>query len=66
MTVGDKLVLLRGDSMTQSDLAAKSGLSVSLISKIEQNTNQNLKLSSIRSLAKVFNLTISQLLEGVE
>jgi transcriptional regulator with XRE-family HTH domain len=61
-TLGQRLKRLRGDGMSQVELAVKAGVSPSLVAKIEQDENINPKLSTLRALARVLGVTTADLI----
>jgi transcriptional regulator with XRE-family HTH domain len=66
MTIGQKIIMLRDEKGLSQDKAAKvAGVSLRVWFKIEQEVNNNVKLDTLRKIAAAFELTLSQLLEGV-
>ena len=49
--------------MTQQQLAVAAGLSVSLVSQIEQGTNADPKVSTVTSLARALGVGVASLIE---
>jgi transcriptional regulator with XRE-family HTH domain len=50
--------------MSQQDLAVKAGLSVSMVSQIEQGKKPDPRLSTIQALARALDLDCTTLVEG--
>lgn len=69
MSIGERVKKLRTDrGWTQVELSVYADVGINVITRLEKDdgNKSDLRLSSIRSLAKVFGMTISQLLEGVD
>ena len=49
--------------MTQQQLAVAAGLSVSLVSQIEQGTNADPKVSTVTNLARALGVGVASLIE---
>ncbi|MEQ1934252.1 MAG: helix-turn-helix transcriptional regulator [Fimbriimonadaceae bacterium] len=63
--LGNRVRALRKEqSLTQEDLAERSGLHVTYLSGIE-NGSRNPSLTAIAALAKGFGKTVAELLEGI-
>jgi transcriptional regulator with XRE-family HTH domain len=63
MSIGKNLKRLRQSAdLTQTDLARKSGVDQSMISKIEREEFENLTLDTLRSLTKALGCSIVDLL----
>jgi transcriptional regulator with XRE-family HTH domain len=62
MPIGDKIRALRAKlNLSQQAVATAAGLSVSVVSQIEQGTNTDPKLSTITALAGALGVTIDEL-----
>jgi transcriptional regulator with XRE-family HTH domain len=67
MTLSERVYSLREDrGLSQEKAAQLCGLSVSSWAKIEQDAAGNVRLDTLKKLAKAFGLTLSQLLDGVD
>jgi transcriptional regulator with XRE-family HTH domain len=63
MSIGKNLKRLRQSAdLTQTDLARKSGVDQSMISKIERGEFENLTLDTLRSLTKALGCSVVELL----
>lgn len=63
MTLGEKITKLREENnLTQQDLAQKLNYTAQAISKWENNTSEP-KLDTLREIAKIFNVSLAELLE---
>jgi XRE family transcriptional regulator of biofilm formation len=63
--VGGRIRTLRAErQMTLDDLATKAALSKGLLSKLENNTESNPSIDTLYKIAKAFELTVADLLEG--
>lgn len=60
-TIGDRIKRLRPTGMTQSILAAKAGLSLSLIRQLEQNQRQTASIGSLHSIARALDVDLGEL-----
>lgn len=60
--LGDQLRLLRGNRMTQRELAKLLGVSASAVGMYEQNRREP-DLETLQKLAKIFNTSLDNLLE---
>jgi transcriptional regulator with XRE-family HTH domain len=64
MSIAEKLLELReAAGLSQQDLAVAAGLSVSVVSKIEQGTNTDPRLNTLKALARALNVGIDVLAE---
>ncbi len=62
--VGGRIRTLRAErEWTLDELAAKAGVSKSLLSKLETDTNKNPSMDTLFGIATAFKLTIADLLE---
>lgn len=63
LTLGQRLRKLRDDAgLSQGELSARSGVSLSLITKIERGHTADPKASTLQALAKALGVTTSGLL----
>jgi transcriptional regulator with XRE-family HTH domain len=61
-TIGQSVKDLRAAAgLTQQELAVKAGLSVSVVSQIEQGTNADPRLSTLAALARALGVNLDQL-----
>jgi transcriptional regulator with XRE-family HTH domain len=61
--VGENVKRLRkAAGKTQQEVAMAAGLSMSIVSQIEQGTNQDPRGSTLRAIARVLGTTIDELL----
>jgi transcriptional regulator with XRE-family HTH domain len=64
-TIGQSVKDLRAAvGLTQQELAVKAGLSVSVVSQIEQGTNADPRLSTLAALARALGVNLDQLAGG--
>ena len=64
MPIKDKLKELRERAnLTQQDLAVAAGLSVSAVSQIEQGTNLDPRMNTLKALARVLGVSLDELAE---
>lgn len=61
-TIGERIVTLRGKRLTQTALAARAGVSVDLIRKLEQGVRHTLSIRSLHKIARVLDVDPAQLL----
>jgi transcriptional regulator with XRE-family HTH domain len=66
--IGDNVKRLRAAAgLSQQALATVAGLSVSIVSQLEQGTSQDPRLSTLAALAKALSVTLDELArEGEE
>jgi len=63
MQIGDILKRKRADlNLTQRDLEEKSGVTQSMISKVEAGNADNVSIEILRKLAKALNCSVIELL----
>lgn len=62
LSLADRLRLLRERArLSQSALADRSGISLSLVSKLEQGQTGNPRVNTLRAIAKVLSVTLDEL-----
>lgn len=62
VTLAVRLQQLRNASgMSQLDLATKAGLSMSMVSQMEQGLKENPRLETVKKLARALNVTLDEL-----
>lgn len=67
MTAGKRILEMRtASSMTQTTLSKKTNIKREYLSKMENDHLTNPRLTTVKKLAKAFDLTISEFLVGVE
>jgi transcriptional regulator with XRE-family HTH domain len=65
LTIGERVAKLRRQRhLTQRELAERSGVSVDLIKKLEQNTRRSTRIASLQKLARALDVQVSVLLDG--
>lgn len=66
MLFGDKVKLLAAErGMTQKDIVLKTGMSKSLVSMIWNNVTTDPRLETIILFSKAFEVSVSELVDGV-
>jgi transcriptional regulator with XRE-family HTH domain len=64
-TLAARLKRLRDAAgLTQQELATRAGLSMSMISQLEQGLKEDPRLSTLRALARTLNVTLDELAGG--
>ncbi len=61
-TIGQRIIQLRGTTMTQSTLAAAAGVSVDLVRKLEQGRRHTVSIASLHRLACALDVDAGELL----
>jgi transcriptional regulator with XRE-family HTH domain len=62
MRMGERVKQLRSAAgLTQQGLAVAAGLSMSVVSQIEQGTNEDPRLSTLAALARTFGVSLDNL-----
>jgi transcriptional regulator with XRE-family HTH domain len=65
LTIGERVAKLRRQRhLTQPELAERSGVSVDLIRKLEQNQRRSTRIASLQALAGALDVQVSTLLDG--
>lgn len=65
LTIGERVAKLRRQRyLTQPELAERSGVSVDLIRKLEQNQRRSTRIASLQALASALDVQVSALLDG--
>lgn len=65
LTIGERVAKLRRQRhLTQPELAERSGVSVDLIRKLEQNQRRSTRIASLQALANALDVQVSALLDG--
>jgi transcriptional regulator with XRE-family HTH domain len=65
LTIGERVARLRRRRhFTQPELAERSGISVDLIRKLEQNQRRSTRIASLQALATALDVQVSALLDG--
>lgn len=66
-TIGDRLRLLRREhGLTQEELAAAAGVSIDVISKLEQGRRKSARITTLSKLASALDIEISELVDKRE
>ena len=66
-SLGERLTIYRKRAgLTQSKLAETANISVSMLSKYENDTAENLSIETISDLAAALDVSINKLIVGVE
>jgi len=61
-TIGARIKALRGNTMTQRELADRAGVSVSLVRALEQEQRTTASVATVHKLARALDVDITQLL----
>src|SRR3954453_2788477 len=65
LTIGERVARLRRQRhLTQPELSERSGVSVDLIRKLEQNQRRSTRIASLQALAGALDVQVSTLLAG--
>lgn len=65
--IGDRVKAIRGTlNLSQQELAEKSGISKTQISRMENGEQKNPQLQTVISIATALNLTVQELIFGEE
>ncbi|MCO6010095.1 helix-turn-helix domain-containing protein [Actinoallomurus purpureus] len=65
LTIGERVAKLRRQRhLTQAELAERSGVSVDLIRKLEQNQRRSTRIGSLQAIAGALDVQVSALLDG--
>lgn len=62
LTIGARIKQLRGNTMTQRELAERAGVSLALVRALEQNVRHTASIASLHKLARALDTTLPALL----